>query len=51
LSENNRFYVKKMAELRASRITNCPLHSQLEELLKFVQRCEAMREREYRLGH
>ncbi len=51
MSENYRFYVKKMAELRTVRIAIRPLNRQLEELLRFVQRCEAMWDHEYRLGH
>lgn len=48
MSENYRFYFKKMAELRAARIASGPLRSQLVELLGFVRECEARWERESR---
>jgi hypothetical protein len=40
MSENDRYYVHKMAELRAYRRVNRPLHGQFDELLAFVRICE-----------
>lgn len=41
MSDNYREYVRKMAQVRASREENRPLHRQLVELLRFVLECEA----------
>jgi hypothetical protein len=41
MSENYRFYMTKMAALRASRESNRPLANQLLELMAFVAQCEA----------
>ena len=41
MSENYRFYTKKMAEQRAAREAARPLFHQLVELLQFVLECEA----------
>ncbi len=41
MSDNYRFYAKKMAELRAARLVASPLYGQLIELLHFVLLCEA----------
>jgi hypothetical protein len=40
VSGNYRLYAAKMAELRAQREARRPLHSQLQELLLFVMKCE-----------
>lgn len=41
MSDNYHLYVRKMAQLRAAREANRPLHRQLVELLQFVLECEA----------
>lgn len=41
MSNNYRFYIEKMEELRVCREINRPLHSQLHELFLFVKECEA----------
>lgn len=41
MSDNYRFYVLKMAELRIYRAASRPLHNQLQDLLLFVRECEA----------
>lgn len=48
MSEDYRFYVKKMAALRAAHIASGPPRSQVEELLGFVRECEAGWDRESR---
>ena len=40
MSENERFYQQKMAELRAGRRQNRPLTEQLREILSAVAECE-----------
>ncbi len=40
VSENNQFYAAKMAELRADRVANRPLQSQIDDLMAFVRSCE-----------
>ena len=40
MSENERFYQQKMAELRAGRRQNRPLDHQLSEILDVVAECE-----------
>ena len=40
MSSNYGLYAAKMAELRAQRVANRPLRSQLQELLLFVMKCE-----------
>jgi hypothetical protein len=40
VSSNYRFYAAKMADLRAQREARLPLHSQLQELLLVVMKCE-----------
>jgi hypothetical protein len=42
MSENYKFYVKKVAEVRAARTADGPLRHQLEELLQVVRKCEAI---------
>ena len=42
MSENYRLYVQKMAEWQSVRMVAHPLRSELEDLLRVVQRCEAM---------
>jgi len=41
MSENYTLYVQKMAELRAAREANRPLHRQLEALFQVIRECEA----------
>jgi hypothetical protein len=41
MSDNYTLYVQKMAELRATREANRPLHGQLEALFQVVRQCEA----------
>jgi hypothetical protein len=41
VSENYKFYERKMAERRVSRPLNRPLQNQLEEILAVVRQCEA----------
>ncbi|HEV2217621.1 MAG TPA: hypothetical protein VGV88_08615 [Candidatus Dormibacteraeota bacterium] len=41
MSDNYHEYARKMAEIRAARDANRPLHLQLLELLLFVLECEA----------
>jgi hypothetical protein len=41
MSDNYTLYVQKMAELRATREANRPLHSQLEALFQVIRECEA----------
>jgi len=41
MSENYHEYVRRMAQVRAGREGNRPLHRQLVELLQFVLECEA----------
>ncbi|HEY3196280.1 MAG TPA: hypothetical protein VGK42_13690 [Candidatus Dormibacteraeota bacterium] len=41
MSDNYRFYTTKMAELHRHRMRARPLHNELDELLRFVLRCEA----------
>ena len=41
VSTNYRAYAAKMAEVRAHRASNRPLHNQINELFAFVMRCEA----------
>ena len=48
MSGDYRFYVKKMAALRAAHLASGPLRSQVEELLGFVRECEARWDRESR---
>ncbi len=40
MSSNCALYVAKMAELRAQRAVDGPLHRQLQELLLCVMKCE-----------
>lgn len=40
VSENYKYYAAKMAELRAYRSANRPLHSQFDELISIVKACE-----------
>ncbi len=41
MSENYRFYERKMAQKRVSRPMNRPLRDQLDEILSVVRECEA----------
>ena len=41
MSDNYTLYVQKMAELRAAREADRPLHLQLEALFQVVRECEA----------
>lgn len=41
MSDNYTLYVQKMADLRAAREANRPLHHQLEALFQVVRECEA----------
>jgi hypothetical protein len=41
MSDNYTLYVQKMAELRAARDANRPLHRQIEALFQVVRECEA----------
>jgi hypothetical protein len=41
MSENYKFYMTKMANVRALRESNRPLANQLRDLLAFVAQCEA----------
>jgi len=41
VSENYKFYVRKMAERQAGRTAERPLRNDLKELLEFVQECES----------
>lgn len=41
MSDNYRFYAQKITERRVAR-DRSPLRRQLEELMRVVQRCEAM---------
>ena len=41
MSENYKYYAQKLAERQAAR-NQGPLRNQLEDLLRVVQRCEAM---------
>ena len=41
MSDNYTLYAQKMAELRAAREANRPLHHQLEALFQVVRECEA----------
>ena len=41
MSTNWTFYEMKMAELHRARVENRPLLGQLEEIMRFVQECEA----------
>jgi hypothetical protein len=50
MSDNYRFYVQKMAELRAVREANRPLRHQMEALLQVVRECEARWALEDRIG-
>jgi hypothetical protein len=50
MSDNYRWYVQKMVELRVTREINRPLRSQLEEIFEAVRECEAMWALEDRLG-
>ena len=40
MSDNYHEYMRKMAQVRATREANGPLHQQLVELLQFVLECE-----------
>jgi hypothetical protein len=40
VSDNYKLYAAKMAELRAYRAANRPLHGQFNELIAFVKTCE-----------
>ena len=40
MSDNYHEYMRKMAQVRAARESNGPLHHQLVELLQFVLECE-----------
>jgi len=40
MSDNYHEYARKMAQVRAAREENRPLHCQLVELLQFVLECE-----------
>lgn len=46
MSDNYTLYVQKMAELRAAREANRPLHAQIEALFQVVRECEAKWARE-----
>ena len=50
MSENCRFYAAKMAELRLARQASHPLHNQVQELLDFVARLDAVWALEDRVG-
>ncbi|HEV2029856.1 MAG TPA: hypothetical protein VGS16_15210 [Candidatus Dormibacteraeota bacterium] len=41
MSDNMKFYETKMAELKRARTVSRPLNGQFEELMLFVQECEA----------
>jgi hypothetical protein len=41
MSDNYTLYAQKMAELRAIREANRPLHRQLEALFQVIRECEA----------
>jgi hypothetical protein len=41
MSENYTLYVQKMADLRASREANRPLHREVEALFQLIRECEA----------
>jgi hypothetical protein len=40
VSDNYKLYAAKMAELRAYRSANRPLHGQFDDLIAFVKTCE-----------
>ena len=42
MSENYKWYIEKVAEVREARIANRPLRHELEELFEVVRKCEAM---------
>ena len=50
MSPNYSLYAEKMREIREARRLNGPLRSQLEELLQFVQECEATWRQDGRRG-
>ena len=50
MSDNYRWYVQKMVELRVTREINRPLSHELEEILQVVRECEARWALEDRLG-
>ncbi len=41
MSENYRFYLEELEELRVASLRNRPLRKQVVELLLFVRECEA----------
>lgn len=41
MSDNYRWYVQKMVELRVTREINRPLRREMEEILQVVRECEA----------
>lgn len=41
MSQNNKFYVEKMEQLRASHLESRPTRKVLVELSQFVRECEA----------
>jgi hypothetical protein len=42
MSENYRYYARKLAESKEAREADRPLAAQLEDLLRTVRRCEEM---------
>lgn len=51
MSENYKFYMQRISEMRAANIANHPLLGQLLELLHVVEKCESRWAVEDRISH